>query len=219
MESSDRVIVAYVSTSCSRPGRSSSGTRAQHTSSALPISSAATRAMISSLSCVSVSILTCLAVIGTEGGHCPREPQGHMEESDPRAQGDTEEPIAGSRHPAENRPRRSWRNRRQQAAATPDFPPRTGVTAGIPGAEKRKVGGSTPPLTTSYGLVLVALTSANAEWALSRVQSPSDHDCPPVTVVGRLLSHADRTPRLRGPRIAASSCTNPCSKPWAGLPG
>jgi len=138
METSDRVIVAYVSTSCSRPGRSSSGTRAQHTSSALPISSAATRAMISSLSCVSVSILTCLAVIGTEGGHCPREPQGHMEESDPRAQGDTEEPIAGSRHPAENRPRRSWRNRRQQAAATPDFPPRTGVTAGIPGAEKRK---------------------------------------------------------------------------------
>ena len=74
MPGSDRVIVAYVSTSCSRPGRSSHGTRTQHTSSALPISSAATRAMISSLSCVFVSILACLAVTGTEGGYCPREP-------------------------------------------------------------------------------------------------------------------------------------------------
>jgi hypothetical protein len=58
MPSSDRVIVEYVTTttSCSRrPGRPSSGTRTQHTSSALPISSAATRAMISSLSCVSAS--------------------------------------------------------------------------------------------------------------------------------------------------------------------
>ena len=48
------------------PGRPSRGTRTQHTTSALPISSAATRAMICSLSCVSVSILTCLAVTGIE---------------------------------------------------------------------------------------------------------------------------------------------------------
>src|SRR5262249_46297216 len=55
--SSGRVIVAYACTSCSRrPGRSSSGTRTQHTSSALPISKAATRAMICSSSCVCVSI-------------------------------------------------------------------------------------------------------------------------------------------------------------------
>ena len=74
MPSSDRVIVEYVSTSCSRrPGRPSSGTRAQHTSSALPISSAATRAMISSLSCVSVSILACLDLDWVKGGCCPRE--------------------------------------------------------------------------------------------------------------------------------------------------
>src|SRR5690349_21851281 len=33
----------------------------------------------------------------------------------------------------------------------------------------------------------------------------SDHDCPCVTVVGRSLSHADRTPRISAPRIAASS--------------
>jgi hypothetical protein len=31
------------------------------------------------------------------------------------------------------------------------------------------------------------------------LQPPSDHDCPCVTVVGRSLSHADRTPCLRAP--------------------
>ena len=66
--------------------------------------------------------------------------------------------------------------------------------------EKRKVGSSTLPLTTSFGLVSSALTSANADLALSCLQPPSDHDCPCVTVVGRPLSHADRTPCLRAPR-------------------
>ena len=68
-------------------------------------------------------------------------------------------PKAGSQHPAENRPRRSWSNRRQRAAATPDFPPRTGVTAGTSGAEKQKVGGSTPPLTTISHLRKRALSN------------------------------------------------------------
>jgi hypothetical protein len=63
--------------------------------------------------------------------------------------------------------------------------------------EKRKVGSSTLPLTTSFGLVSSALTSANAYWALSCLQASSDHDCPCVTVVVRVLSHADRTPRGR----------------------
>ncbi len=62
--------------------------------------------------------------------------------------------------------------------------------------EKRKVGGSTPPLTTNFGLVFSALTSANADWVLWCLQPSSDHDCPCVTVVGRSLSHADRTPCL-----------------------
>jgi hypothetical protein len=31
------------------------------------------------------------------------------------------------------------------------------------------------------------------------LQPPSDHDSPCVTVVGRSLSHADRTPSLRAP--------------------
>ena len=53
--------------------------------------------------------------------------------------GDIEGPTAGSRYPAENRPRRSWSNRPQRAAATPNFPPRTGITTGTPGAEKRKL--------------------------------------------------------------------------------
>jgi hypothetical protein len=65
--------------------------------------------------------------------------------------------------------------------------------------EKRKVGSSTLPLTTSFGLAFSALTSANADCALSCLLLSSDHDCPCVTVVGRPLSHADRTSRLRGP--------------------
>jgi len=45
---SDRVIVEYVRTSCIRRARGPTpGTRTQHTTSAFPISSAATRAMIS----------------------------------------------------------------------------------------------------------------------------------------------------------------------------
>jgi hypothetical protein len=63
--------------------------------------------------------------------------------------------------------------------------------------EKRKVGSSTLPLTTSFGLVSSALTSANAEWSLSRLSPSNDHECPCVTVVGHSLSHADRTPCLR----------------------
>ena len=51
--------------------------------------------------------------------------------------------------------------------------------------EKRKVGSSTLPLTTSFGLVSSALTSANADWVLSCPQPPSDHDSLCVTVVGR----------------------------------
>jgi hypothetical protein len=63
--------------------------------------------------------------------------------------------------------------------------------------EKRKVGSSTLPLTTSFGLVCSALTSENADWALSCQPPSSDHDYPCVTMVGRSLSHADRTSCLR----------------------
>jgi hypothetical protein len=55
--------------------------------------------------------------------------------------------------------------------------------------EKRKVGGSTPPLTTRCELVSSALTSANAYSVLWCPQASSDHDCPCVTVVGRSLLH------------------------------
>ena len=68
--------------------------------------------------------------------------------------------------------------------------------------EKRKVGSSTLPLTTSFGRLPSALTSTDADWALSYLQPSSNHNCPCVTVVGRSLSHADRTSRRR---IAASS--------------
>ena len=64
--------------------------------------------------------------------------------------------------------------------------------------EKRKVGSSILPLTTRFGLVSSALTSANAGWAFSWLQPSSDHDCLCVTVVGRSLSHADRSSASRG---------------------
>ena len=63
--------------------------------------------------------------------------------------------------------------------------------------EKRKVDSSILSLTTSFGLVSGALTSVNADSALQCLQPSSDHDCPCVTVVGRSLSHVDRTPCLR----------------------
>jgi hypothetical protein len=59
--------------------------------------------------------------------------------------------------------------------------------------EKRKVDSSILSLTTSCGLVSSTLTSANAYSALSCPKPSSDYDCPCVTVVGRSLSHADRT--------------------------
>ena len=59
--------------------------------------------------------------------------------------------------------------------------------------EKRKVDSSILSLTTSFGLVSSALTRTNADWASWCLQPSSDHDCPCVTMVGRPLSHADRT--------------------------
>ena len=86
--------------------------------------------------------------------------------------------------------------------------------------EKRKVGSSILSLTTSCGLVSSAPTSANADWALSSLLRSSDHDCPCVTVVGRSLSHADRTPCLRSPDSRAASAPGtfplrcaPCAPP------
>jgi hypothetical protein len=61
--------------------------------------------------------------------------------------------------------------------------------------EKRKVGSSILPLTTSCVLATGALNSANACWFPSRPQQSSAHNCPCVTVVSRSLSHVDRTPR------------------------
>ena len=59
--------------------------------------------------------------------------------------------------------------------------------------EKRKVDSSILSLTTTVGRVSSALTSVNADPAPSYLQPSSDHDCPCMTVVGRSLSHADRT--------------------------
>jgi hypothetical protein len=72
--------------------------------------------------------------------------------------------------------------------------------AGMPDValpEKRKVDSSILSLTTRFGPVSGALTRVNADSALQCLQPSSDHDCPCVTVVGRSLSHVDRTPCLR----------------------
>jgi hypothetical protein len=60
--------------------------------------------------------------------------------------------------------------------------------------EKRKVDSSILSLTTTYGRVRSALTSAYAYLALSCPQLSDDRSCPCVTVVRHPLSHADRTP-------------------------
>ena len=60
-------------------------------------------------------------------------------------------------------------------------------------------------MTTSFGLVSSTLTSANAVWVPWYLQRSSDHDCPCVTVVGRSLSHADRTSCLGAPVLRAVS--------------
>src|SRR5271165_4530341 len=64
--------------------------------------------------------------------------------------------------------------------------------------EKRKVDSSILSLTTTYGRVRSALTSANAYLALSCPQPSDDRSCPCVTVVRHPLSHADRTPCASG---------------------
>ena len=72
--------------------------------------------------------------------------------------------------------------------------------------EKRKVGSSALPLTTSSRLVSSALNSTSADWAHWCLQSSSDHDCPCVTLVGRSLSHADRTSSPAASDGSDSSC-------------
>jgi hypothetical protein len=63
--------------------------------------------------------------------------------------------------------------------------------------EKRKVGSSILPLTTSFGQVSRALISGSADPVLSYQQLSSDRAYPYVTVVSRSLSPADRTARRR----------------------
>ena len=75
MSCSERVIVEYVVTSWTRREPPvESGTRTQHTSSALPISRAATRVMISCSSCASSNTsLPSFTVTASNEGGCPQE--------------------------------------------------------------------------------------------------------------------------------------------------
>ena len=62
-------------------------------------------------------------------------------------------------------------------------------------SQKRKVDSSILSLTTDYGSVFCALTCANACLVRSCSWPSNDRCCPSRTVVRRLLSHVDRTPR------------------------
>jgi len=103
--------------------------------------------------------------------------------------------VAGRRRPGTRRSgvRRSWPfgawGKTEPGVCAPCGP-------AVHQPEKRKVDSSILSLTTSFGRVSSALTSVNADWTLPCLSPPSDHDCPYVTVVGRSLSHADRTPCL-----------------------
>src|SRR5678815_3789566 len=90
----------------------------QQTSSALPISNAATRSMSSSVSCVSSSTRPPCSPTRQQHG-CPQEPQG-TGESDPRAQGDSDGPTA--RLPAPGcLPTSTITGLRRQRATSPIF--------------------------------------------------------------------------------------------------
>jgi hypothetical protein len=57
--------------------------------------------------------------------------------------------------------------------------------------EKRKVGGSMPPLTNNF----VVLTWADESWAFSVLVPLGDLHDPSVTLAHRIMWHADRTPQ------------------------
>jgi hypothetical protein len=113
------------------PGASGLGTRTQQTNCALPISSAATRAMTSSLSCASSSTLRLLTSAAT--GAVARGSRQARAEADPRAQGNTEGPMA--RRPASDeetvshRPRSNDVSERPRPIFTPEGASRPGRPA------------------------------------------------------------------------------------------
>ena len=118
---------------------SSSGTRTQHASSALPLSSAATGSMISSLSCVFASIgPASLGIIGE--GRRRQEPWARAKKSNPRARGDAERPVSWLPAPGLGTTSTIKPGRRQRTAATADVPTRTGIRADIRGLAGRWCG-------------------------------------------------------------------------------
>ncbi len=91
--------------SCARlPDPCAPGTRTQQTSSALPISGAATRPISSSVSCVSSSTRPPSSPTRHQHGR-PREPQDRAE-ANPRARATLKGPQRGSQRPRSLRPQR-----------------------------------------------------------------------------------------------------------------
>src|SRR4029077_2707477 len=123
---SDFVIVEWVDTSCNRRlPPAGAGTRTQHTNSALPMSKAATLAMICSSSCDSANIpvISSRTLTPVHLG-CGRLRISHGDnDSDPRARtsGNSEEPKSGIRRPARYTASQNHSVSRRRQATTAQF--------------------------------------------------------------------------------------------------
>ncbi len=121
---SEPVIVECVGTSCSRlPSPSRAGTRTQHTTSALPMSRAATLAMIcsSSRDSCNTSATSCHRHNPVLDGVVAGGIATGTTESNPRARtsGNNEGPATRSQRPARRRPRRTIGAQRHKATTAP----------------------------------------------------------------------------------------------------
>ena len=165
---SDFDIVECVATSCNRRlPPVGAGTRTQHTNSALPMSRAATLAMICSSSCDSASI----AVISSLHTHtcsshgCGRLRMLHRDnDSDPRARpsGNSEGPNCDIRRPARYTASQDHSVRRRRQATTAQFSSPKGDPQvkkartlsehrGLPPLSDRPGGPTTHPVTHEHG--------------------------------------------------------------------
>jgi hypothetical protein len=133
MPCSERVIVEHVVTSCScRPARSGLGTRLQQTSSALPISNAATRAMICSSSWLSWNIFNSSPLDRPSGKPVARRSRKDRSESNSRARSNTEGPTgAAPSAQLAHGLARTKEQRRRRATGTPIFSPERATPTGV----------------------------------------------------------------------------------------
>ena len=133
-----------------------------------------------------------------------------MKESDPRARSTLKGPKTGSRHPAKKRSRRSRTKRCQRTAATPDFPPTTGVTAGTQKAEKQTVEDQHRSIATVATTVAKPSDGARRMWTTLECR-PSLR---PVTDGPGRLAHSYGSDAHPGKRVAPLMPDRPVVSHW-----